>query len=81
MRVDHKHPRVETDSEDDDNIPGAQTEAVSKSGMKVEGCLDTGSFTNIHAVATQCGINHTMNDYVETKLLKVLEDANVSHFL
>jgi hypothetical protein len=43
--------------------------------------VDTGSFTNIHAVATQRGVNHTVNDYVETKLLKMLEDANVPHFL
>jgi hypothetical protein len=43
--------------------------------------VDTGSFTNIHAVVTQRGVNHTVNDYVETKLLKILEDANVPHFL
>jgi hypothetical protein len=50
--------------------------------MNVEGGVDTGSFTNIHAVATQRGVNHTVNDYVETKLLKILEDANnVPHFL
>jgi hypothetical protein len=44
-------------------------------------CLDTGSFTNIHAVASQRGVNHTINDFVKTKLLKILEDANVPHFL
>jgi hypothetical protein len=49
--------------------------------LNVEGCVDTGSFTNIHAVAAQRGVNHTVNDYVETKLLKILEDANVPHFL
>jgi hypothetical protein len=32
-------------------------------------------------VATQHGVNHTVNNYVETKLLKILEDANVPHFL
>jgi hypothetical protein len=50
--------------------------------MDVGQCLDTGSsFTNIHAVASQRGMNHNINDFVETKLLKILEDANVPHFL
>jgi hypothetical protein len=74
------------DSEDDaaqfdfdleypDAKPAAETE------MDVGQCLDTGSFTNVHAVASQRGVNHTINDFVETKLLKILEDANVPHFL
>jgi hypothetical protein len=63
MRVDHKQPFVETDSEDDDNIPGNQPDTVSTSGMDVEGCLDTGSVTKIHAgVAKQRDVNHTVND-------------------
>jgi hypothetical protein len=49
--------------------------------MDVCQCLDTGSFTNIHAVASQRGVNHTINDFVKTKLLKILDDANVPHFL
>jgi hypothetical protein len=81
MRVDHKQAFVETDSEDEDNIPDTQPNDGSKSDLNVEGCVDTGSFKNIHAVVTQHGVNHTVNDYVETKLLKILEDANVLHFL
>jgi hypothetical protein len=49
--------------------------------LNIEECADTGSFTNIHALATQRAVNHTVNDYVETKLLKILEDANVPHFV
>jgi hypothetical protein len=32
-------------------------------------------------VALQRGVNHTINDFVETKLLKISEDDNVPHFL
>jgi hypothetical protein len=79
-RVDHKQAFFETDSEDEDNIPDTQPDDGSEIDLNVEGCTDTGSFTNIHAVATQRGVNHTVNDYIETKLLKILEDANVPHF-
>jgi hypothetical protein len=44
-------------------------------------CLETGTFTNVHAVASQRGVNHTVNDYIKRKLLKILEDANATHFL
>jgi hypothetical protein len=53
----------------------------SEIDLNIEDCADTGSFTNTHAVATQRGVNRTVNVYVETKLLKILEDANVPHFL
>jgi hypothetical protein len=53
----------------------------SEIDLNVHGCADTGSFTNIHAVATKRVVNHTVNDFVERKLLKILEDANVPHFL
>jgi hypothetical protein len=48
--------------------------------MDVGQCLKTSTFTNMHAVALQCGMNHTINDYVEAKLLKILEDANAPTF-
>jgi hypothetical protein len=57
-------------------------EPTAETDMDVGQCLDTGSFTrNIHAVASQHGVSLTINDFVETKLLKILEDANVPHFL
>jgi hypothetical protein len=86
--VAHAAPftQPDLDSEDDaaqfdfeleypDAEPAAETE------IDVGQCFDTGSFTNIHAVASQRGVNHIINDFVETKLLKILEDANVPHFL
>jgi hypothetical protein len=80
-RVDHKQAFVETDSEDKDSIPDTQPDDGSAIDLNVDGFVDTGSFTNIHAMATQRGVNHTVNNYVETKLLKILEDANIPHFL
>jgi hypothetical protein len=32
-------------------------------------------------VAKQHGVQRTVSDFVETKLLKILEDANVPHFV
>jgi hypothetical protein len=43
--------------------------------------LETGLLTNIYAVAKQRGVQHTVSDFVDTKLLKILEDANVPHFV
>jgi hypothetical protein len=87
-RVDHKQAFVKTDSKYEDNIPDTQPDAGSKIDLNVEGCVDTWSFTDIHAMPTQSSVNHIANnyvetklDYVETKLLKILEDANVPHFL
>jgi hypothetical protein len=65
-RVDHTQAFVETDSEDEDNIPDTQPDDGSAIDLNVDGFVVTGSFTNIHAVATQRGVNHTVNDYVET---------------
>jgi hypothetical protein len=67
--------QLDFDLEYPDAEPAAGTD------MDVGQCLDTGSFTNVHTVASQRGVNHTINDFVETKLLKILEDANVPHFL
>jgi hypothetical protein len=50
------------DSEDEDNIPDTQPDDGSAIDLNVEGCVDIGLFTNIHAVATQHGVNHTVND-------------------
>jgi hypothetical protein len=51
-RVAHKQAFVETDSEGEDPIPDTQPDNGSEIDLNVEGCVDTGSFTNIHAVAT-----------------------------
>jgi hypothetical protein len=56
-RVDHKLAFVEMDSEDEDNIPDTQPDDGSEIDLNVEGCVGTGSFMNIHAVATQCSVN------------------------
>jgi hypothetical protein len=61
-RVDHTQDFVETDSEDEDNIPDTQPDDGSAIDLNVDGFVNTGSFTNIHAVATQRGANHTVND-------------------
>jgi hypothetical protein len=75
-----------SDSEDDATqfdfeLEYPDAEPAAGTGMDVGQCLDTGSFTNVHAVALQRGVYHTINDFVETKLLKILEDASVPHFL
>jgi hypothetical protein len=62
-RVDHKQAFVvETDSEAEDNIPDTQPNDGSAIDLNVEGCVDTGSCTNIHAVATQRGVNHSHSE-------------------
>jgi hypothetical protein len=76
----------DSDSEDDAtqfdfDLEYPDAEPAAGTDMDVGQCLDMGSFTNVHAVASQRGVNHTINDFVETKLLKILEDANVPHFL
>jgi hypothetical protein len=85
--VAHVAPFTQPDSSEDNatqfdfewEYPDAKPTAGTY--MDVGQCLNTGSFTDVHAVASQRGVNHTINDFVETKLLKILEDANVPHFL
>jgi hypothetical protein len=86
--VTHAAPFTQPDSDSEDDatqfdfdLEYPDTEPAAGTGMDVGQCLGTGSFTNVHAVASQRGVNHTINNFVETKLLKILEDANVPHFL
>jgi hypothetical protein len=40
-----------------------------------------GVFAGVHVVAHQAGVTHTVEDHAKTKLLKILDDANVPHYL
>jgi hypothetical protein len=86
--VTHAAPFTQPDSDSKDDatqfdfdLEYPDAEPAAGTCMDVGQCLDTGSFTNVHAVASQRGVNHTVNNFVKTKLLKTLEDANVPHFL
>jgi hypothetical protein len=57
------------------------TDSSIGTGTNVSKGLKTGSFTNTYAVSKQRGVQHTVSDFVETKLLKILEDTNAPHFL
>jgi hypothetical protein len=81
--VTHAPPFTQPNSDSEDgatqfdfDLEYPDTEPAAGTGMDVGQCLKTSSFTNIHDVTSQRGVNHTVNDFVETKLLKILEDAN-----
>jgi hypothetical protein len=43
---------------------------------------DPGNFAaGIHVIARQAGVAHTVDDHAEIKLLKILDDVNVPHYL
>jgi hypothetical protein len=43
---------------------------------------DHGNFAGVHFVTRQAGIAHTVDDqHAEIKLIKILDDANVPHYL
>jgi hypothetical protein len=86
--VAHAAPFTQPDSDSKDDatqfdfdLEYPEFEPAAGTGMDVGQCFDTGSFTNVYAMVSQCGVNHTINDFVKRKLLKILEDANVPHFL
>ena len=83
--IAHEEPFPSANSDNDDdgtpfNFDSEYPESDSV-GTDLALGLETGSFTNVYAVAKQRGVQHTVSDFVETKLLKILEDANVPHFV
>ena len=42
---------------------------------------DHGNFAGVHVVARQAGVVHTVDDHAEIKLIKILDDAGVPHYL
>jgi hypothetical protein len=42
---------------------------------------DKGNFAGVHVVAHQAGVAHTVDDHAELKLIKILDDTNVPHYL
>jgi hypothetical protein len=83
--VAHKAPFPSANSDNEDDATqfnfDAEYPESNSDGMNLSQGLETGSFTNVYAVAKQRGVQHTVSDFVETKLLKILEDANVPHFV
>jgi hypothetical protein len=86
--IAHATPFTQSDSDSEDDatqfdfdLEYPDAEPAAGTCMDVGQCLDMCSFTNVHAMVSQRGVNHTVNDFFETKLLKILEDASVPHFL
>jgi hypothetical protein len=83
--VAHEAPFNNADSDNEDDATqfnfDAEYPESDSDGTDVSQGLETGSFTNIYAVAKQRGVQHTVSDFVETKLLKSLEDADAPHFV
>jgi hypothetical protein len=76
-------PSANSDNEDDAtqfNFNAEYPESDSD-GTNLSPGHETGLCTNVYAVAKQRGVQHAVSDFVETKLLKILEDANVPHFV
>jgi hypothetical protein len=42
---------------------------------------DHGNFAGVHVVTRQAGVTHTIDDHAGIKLIKILDDANVPHYL
>ena len=76
-------PIANSDNEDDATQFNFDAEYPESDldGTYVSQGHESGSFTNVYALAKQRGVQHTVSDFVETKLLKILEDANVPHFV
>jgi hypothetical protein len=86
--------RTESDSEDDNNFDFDDDHLVQNNeesavlpdvpltplnvGIHM---LLNGNFGNIQVIKRQKGITHTSSEYAETKLLKILEDANCPNYL
>lgn len=86
--------RTESDSEDDTNFDFNDDHPVENdeesavlpdvplaplnAGLPM---LLNGNFGNIEVIKRQKGITHTDSEYAETKLLKILEDANCPNYL
>jgi hypothetical protein len=81
--VAHATPFNSTNSDNEDDATqfnfDAEYPEPDSDGTNVSHGLETGSFTNVYPVAKQRGVEHTFSVFVETKLLKILEDANVPH--
>jgi hypothetical protein len=76
-------PIANSDNEDDATQFNFDAEYPESNldGTNLSQGHETGSFTNVSALAKQHGVQHTVSDFVETKLLKILEDTNVPHFV
>jgi hypothetical protein len=83
--VAHEAPFTNANSDNKDDATqfnfDAEYPESDSDGTNVSQGLEIGLFTNIYAVAKQRGVQHTVSDFVERKLLKILEDANVPHFV
>jgi hypothetical protein len=72
--VVHNAPFTQPDSDSEDDatqfdfdLEYPDAKPAAGTGMGVGQCLETGSFTNVHAMASQRDVNHTVNDFVKTQ--------------
>jgi hypothetical protein len=83
--VAHAAPFTSANSDNEDDATqfnfDAEYPESDSDGRNLSQGHESGSFTNVYAMAKQRGVQHTVSNFVKTKLLKILEDANVPHFV